>query len=312
MSGRRVGPYRLGRRLGGGGSGDVYAVELPTWGEVALKRVPARSEVTHARALREARAVTSRRIPRVLDFGFDADEGAFYLVTDLVRGETLHQRLERLGSLDRAELSRIVDDLAEALGDLHRAGLVHRDVSPSNVIVVTDEHEVVTEAWLIDLGLVRGDGDRPLTTTGAVAGTELYLAPERLAGADATPRSDLYALATLAHDALAGLPDLDVAPSALWRDLAEGGGRRPLPSSLPSGAVRALVRGRATSPALRPPDVATFADELALRRHPSRVRPLLVGGAQVTAQSAAAVLACVLAALVAAAVASAAVWLVAL
>ncbi len=263
--------HRIIESLGSGGSGDVFRAWRPVHGEVALKLVPPTSEVTLERVQREARAISSRRIPRVFEVGQDASTGLLYIATALIRGETLQKRLERLGGRDWAEVSRMVDDLVEALDDMHRHGLVHRDVSPSNIVVVTDENDALLEAWLIDLGLVRGPDDRPITTTGAVAGTQLYLAPERLGGAEATPRSDIYALATVAYDALAGPPDAGAAPAKQWRDLAQGGGRRRLPEDMPRDARAALARGRHVEPFLRYGSAGAFANAFALRCPPGRL-----------------------------------------
>jgi serine/threonine protein kinase len=202
--GDRLGPYRIEEPLGEGGMGIVFRAVRETDGEeIALKVL--RSELTHddvfrQRFVHEARAageVQHRHLVPIVDAG-EAD-GRSYLAVAFVRGRTLETRLAKEGPLPIDALVRLVAHVGSGLDALHRGGIVHRDVKPSNVML--DEQG---SAMLTDFGLAKGRAYTVLTKPGTVMGTLDYIAPELLRGSPASPASDLYALGCLAYESLCG------------------------------------------------------------------------------------------------------------
>src|SRR5258706_5279838 len=120
---------------------------------------------------------------------------------ELVEGVTTVARLQREGPLPAPEAARIAADVADALEEAHREGIVHRDVKPGN-IMLTQEGEV----RVMDFGIAAAAWAESNTTTGAVFGTAAYLSPEQAAGERATPASDVYALGAVLYEMLAGTP----------------------------------------------------------------------------------------------------------
>jgi eukaryotic-like serine/threonine-protein kinase len=238
-----AGRYRLGHRLGSGGFGTVFAAhDLRLDRPVALKLIAADGPAPE-RAQREALAAARlqhRAIVAVFDAG-DAPEGR-YLVSELVRGRTLDV-LEREGALSDRDVLRIGLGLADALEHAHERGVVHRDVKPQNVIVPDDGEG----AKLTDFGIAHLAGDDPLTRTGDVVGTLAYMAPEQAAGERVDERADLYALALVLYEALAGAnPVRRTSPAATARVVGTvlpslRSRRRDLPASLCAALDRALA-----------------------------------------------------------------------
>ncbi len=241
---RVAGRYRLGARLGSGGFGTVYAAHDERLDRhVALKLIPAHGPAPE-RSQREALAAARLHHPGIVavyDAGDDGD--GRYLVSELVRGRTL-DALERDGALSDRDVLRVGLTLAEALGHAHERGVIHRDVKPQNVIV-PDESQVA--AKLTDFGVAHLAGDEPLTRTGDVVGTLAYMAPEQAAGERVDERADLYALALVLYEALAGAnPVRGPTPAATARLVgtvlpALRSRRRDLPPELCAALDRALT-----------------------------------------------------------------------
>lgn len=265
-----VGAWRLVRELGRGTTSVVFAAVPstaeadPTATEVALKlALPGtlRDEAAVERFLRGARAQqalaerTSGALP-VLDLGTDPVAGP-YLVMPLIGGPTLGDTLANR-TLSAAQALAAIAEVAEVLDAAADAGLVHRDVKPSNVLLGTDR------AWLADFGLAR-DHELDPTTTGAIAGTLAYLAPELVRGATPSPASDRYALACVAFQALTGTPVFPRPTDAaiLYAHVDEAppsaSARRP---ELPPAVDAVLARGLAKAPADRPATAGAFAADL--------------------------------------------------
>ena len=249
---RVAGRYRLGARLGSGGFGTVYAAHDERLDRhVALKLIPAHGPAPE-RAQREALAAARLHHPGIVavyDAGDDGD--GRYLVSELVRGRTLDV-LERDGALSDRDVLRVGLTLAEALGHAHERGVIHRDVKPQNVIVPDESH---VAAKLTDFGVAHLAGDEPLTRTGDVVGTLAYMAPEQAAGERVDERADLYALALVLYEALAGAnPVRGPTPAATARLVgtvlpALRSRRRDLPPELCAALDRALApdpEGRGT------------------------------------------------------------------
>jgi hypothetical protein len=241
---RVAGRYRLGARLGSGGFGTVYAAHDERLDRhVALKLIPVHGPAPE-RAQREALAAARLHHPGIVavyDAGDDGD--GRYLVSELVRGRTLDV-LERDGALSDRDVLRVGLALAEALGHAHERGVIHRDVKPQNVIVPDESH---VAAKLTDFGVAHLAGDEPLTRTGDVVGTLAYMAPEQAAGERVDERADLYSLALVLYEALAGAnPVRGPTPAATARLVgtvlpALRSRRRDLPPELCAALDRALA-----------------------------------------------------------------------
>lgn len=199
---RAIGPFRVRNRLGSGGMGDVYLGTTRRGQQVAIKLIRGaqlHDDEFRARFRREVRAAAKVRSPFIANL-VDADPDADlpWLATEYVPGPTLSQALAAQGPLPQHEVLSLVVGVGEALRGIHRAGLVHRDVKPANVILGPDGPR------LIDLGVVASIGATRLTMTGQPVGTPMYMAPEQAAGSRATSAADVWALGALAYYAATG------------------------------------------------------------------------------------------------------------
>src|SRR5919106_1124370 len=227
-----LGRYRPLRPLGSGGSGSVWLVrDEHAARDVALKVVP-REGKAGSRAEREVEAATRLRHPHCLRaLALDRDDRHVYVAYPYVHGHTLRELL-RGGRLDDATAVEAGAQVLEALAHAHAKGVVHRDVKPANVIL--EEGETVS-VRLLDFGLARIDHADTLTAVGDVPGTLGYIAPERLAGAEATGAADVWAVGVLLWEALAGRhPFWAISPLETARRVEAGAP----PPSLPSSALR--------------------------------------------------------------------------
>jgi hypothetical protein len=262
-----LGRYRLGARLGSGGFGTVYAaVDLRLDRDVAVKVIPmgVGGDPNQDRAAREALAAARLDHPGIVAV-FDAGEDAVarYLVSELVRGRTL-DKLAHEGELSDRDVLRVGLALTGALEHAHHRGVIHRDVKPQNVIVPDRPRSARSAAKLTDFGVAHLAGDVPLTRTGDVVGTLAYMAPEQADGQRVDERADLYSLALVLYEGLAGVnPVRGGSPAATARKLGTvlpplARKRKDLPPELCAALDRAL--------APRPEDRGTLdelADELA-------------------------------------------------
>jgi eukaryotic-like serine/threonine-protein kinase len=215
--------YRLVRRLGSGGFGTVWlAHDERLDREVAVKRIGTASPSEAERARREALAAARLAHPGIVSlYESGADEAAVYLVSELVRGETLDV-LEAEGALSDRDVLEIGVVLCEALAHAHARGVVHRDVKPGNVIVPEAPEDGGAAAKLTDFGIARVVGDDALTRTGDVLGTLAYMAPEQAEGRSVSAHSDLYSLGLVLYEALAGVnPVRGASPAETARRLGE-------------------------------------------------------------------------------------------
>jgi WD40 repeat protein len=197
----RLGPYRVLRVLGAGGMGVVFLAEDPQLERpVALKAMRpalAASASARQRFLREARAVAAIEHDHIVSvYQVGEDRGVPFLAMQLLRGETLDDRLRREKILPMAQVLRIGREVATGLAAAHRRGLVHRDVKPANVWLEAETGRVK----IVDFGLARAAGeDSQLTQEGSVVGTPSYMAPEQGAGKPVGPASDLFSLGVLLY-----------------------------------------------------------------------------------------------------------------
>ncbi len=201
--GAEIGGYTVVAPLGAGGMGTVYRALDGGGNPVALKLLHTDSSdaSSRARLLREVAALQRLRHPAVaavLDAETDSTEA--FLVTELVDGPDLEELVRERGPLDADGLLALATGLRDALAAVHAAGVVHRDLKPSNVLM-TDAGPV-----LIDFGLAQAEQDTRLTSTGLVAGTPGYLAPELLDGDDPGESADWWGWAALLAFAATGRP----------------------------------------------------------------------------------------------------------
>ena len=204
-----AGRYTLEREIGRGGSATVHLARDEVLGrQVALKRIgvmPGADTPELARAEREARLAASLNHPHVVSiFDLVMEDDAHWLVMEYVDGRTLSDLVRDEGPLGSQEAARVLGQAADALADAHAAGIVHRDVKPSNILMTDD-----LEAKLGDFGIARAGQDAALTRTGLVTGSPAYLAPEVASGATATPASDVWSLGATLFHAVEGRPPYD-------------------------------------------------------------------------------------------------------
>lgn len=261
-----LGSFRLEEMLGAGGMGIVFrAVREGDSESVALKIL--RDELSGDETFRrrfehEARSASEVRSPHlvaVLEAG-EAD-GRYYLASEFIQGRTLDERVRDDGPLPLADVIRIATELGAALDALHGAGIVHRDVKASNVLLRDD-----ATAMLTDFGLAKGEAYTVLTQPGQVMGTLDYLAPELIRGDEATPASDLYALGCLTYECLTGTTPFG-GRSLFQIGLAHLDEEPPDPSQARSDCPRALsaavLRALDKDPAERPATASAYARDLA-------------------------------------------------
>jgi serine/threonine-protein kinase len=197
-----AGRYRLEDRIATGGMGTVWrARDELLQRSVAIKLLNealAEDPLVAERFRREALTAASLSHPNMADvFDYVEGDGHRGIVMELVEGETLAHRIARAGPLRVAEAVTVAVGVLDVLQAAHDAGVVHRDVKPSNIIVATDGAVKVT-----DFGIARVAGDATLTKTGAMMGTPHYAAPEQVRGEPATAASDVYALGAVLYEAL--------------------------------------------------------------------------------------------------------------
>ena len=200
--------YRLIERLAVGGSAEVWrAHDVQLDREVAVKRLHPHllpDEASRRRLAAEARAAASLSHPVIVDvYDVDATGEAPALVMELVDGESLSARIDRDGPLPARAAASVTADVAEALYHAHQRGVIHRDVKPGNVLLGRDGR-----TRLVDFGIAHSlaEASERLTVTGTVIGTLRSMAPEQLAAGPITPRTDLYGLGVVLHEALTGRP----------------------------------------------------------------------------------------------------------
>ena len=243
--------YVLLHPIGTGGMGTVWqAVDDVLDRQVAVKVLAAAltgDPEFRQRLRREARAAARLdhpHITHVYDYGEVAlgDQTVQYLVMELLSGPTLAARLQT-GPLEMAEAATLGAAVADALATAHRGGVIHRDITPGNVMLTP------TGAKLLDFGISTVAGDAPMTAVGRTLGTPAYLAPERIAGRAATAASDIYALAAVLAHAVTG----HTVYQGNWSEQAHGHLHgEPMLYDAPAEMVSLLRACLAKDPQLRP------------------------------------------------------------
>ena len=267
----RIGPYRLLARLGAGGMGIVYAAVESDGGTrpVAVKLVHAEFSADAEFRTRFAREVDllgrvggACAVPLL---AADPDADRPWLATPLVRGATLGEHLRRHGPLDEALVRGLAGGVAEALAQIHGAGIAHRDLKPANVILSPEGPRV------LDFGVARAIDQTALTRTGAVSGSPGWISPEQYRGEPVSTADDVFAwgalvayaatgrppfgtgnAAVVANRVLSAEPDLEGLHGPLAdlarRALAKHAADRPTALELVTGVVQAGMPGRAIAP----------------------------------------------------------------
>jgi serine/threonine protein kinase len=275
-----AGSFRLLRRIGGGGMGDVYEAEQIRLGRrVAVKllrRELVDSKETRLRFEREARLsaqIASEHVVAIVDCG-ELPDGSPFLAMELVHGEDLRSRLSRLGRLQIDETLGLILDACLGLAAVHRAGVLHRDLKPANLFVVESE-EGPSRCKILDFGVAKALSASDTTRRGVMLGTLRYMAPEQVGSERALDaRADIYSLGAILYECLAGRPLHDAETrEELLAAIVYGS---PVPirerrAELPPCLDELVMRCLARDPDDRFPSADMLARELARREREIRV-----------------------------------------
>ncbi|WP_328649847.1 protein kinase [Amycolatopsis sp. NBC_00348] len=280
-----AGHYRLVEHVGSGAMGVVWrATDVRLERTVAIKQIlpqPGVSETERdnmrQRAMREAKNAARFQHPNaIVVFDIAEHNGDPCLVMEYLNGPSLSTILSEEGTLPLGRIARIGEQVASALVAAHRAGIVHRDVKPGNILI--DE---TGTAKITDFGISRAAGDMTLTATGLIGGTPAYLAPELARGADPVPSSDVFALGATLYQAIEGTTPYGNTTNQLALLYAAANGQINPP--VQAGGATALLMSLLRSEPGERPSMAEARERLAAlaRTEPggmSASPPLLSGG----------------------------------
>lgn len=257
--------YRLEAKLGSGGMSTVYLARDEVLDRPVAVKLMHREMTEEPEQLerfnQEARAVAKLSNPNVvavIDAG--EDQGRPYIVLEYVQGETLKQRVARVGALDATEALAYGLEVAQGLGVAHERNMVHRDVKPQNVLI-----DSTGRAKLTDFGIARELNDEGVTSTGKVIGTTDYVAPEQAMGKDVDPRSDIYSLGIVLYEMLTGdVPfeadnQIGVAMKHVNEELPDVQSIRP---DISAASARVVDRATTKSPDDRYQSIQEMAEDL--------------------------------------------------
>jgi len=243
--------YRPLRPLGTGGSGSVWLARDERTGlDVALKIVPREGKAA-ARAEREAAAAARLRHPSCLRaYSFARDPRHVYIAYEFVPGRTFREVL-RAGELHDGAAIEACAQVCEGLAHAHAAGILHRDVKPSNVLLADGDG---VSARLLDFGLARMAEAETLTAQGDVPGTLAYISPERLAGEESTAAADVWSVGVMLWESLSGRhPFWQASMLETARAIEQGAPRlETLRPDLPKHLLALVDRALAVAPSRRP------------------------------------------------------------
>jgi serine/threonine-protein kinase len=267
--------YRIERELGHGGMASVYLAHDEELGRpVAVKVLPEHLAVDNAfraRFVREARLagrLSHPNIVRVFDADAGDDDGRPYIVMEYVPGASLADA----APLPAGEVVDLGVQACAGLQNAHDAGLVHRDVKPANLLVRDDG-----VLKIADFGIARAAESTRHTEAGTLLGTAAYLAPEQIAGSDATPASDIYSLGAVLYELLTGQLPYTFSSLAELAAKQSDGTIEPVADvepSVPHEVEAAVMHSLARDPSFRPGSAAELAQELGAGRGEQPTRPL--------------------------------------
>jgi serine/threonine protein kinase len=249
---------------------------------VAIKVLSPQLAITspaRKRFLREARASGCVRHENVVQIYAVEEQPLPYLVMEYIPGQTLQQRVDQTGPLEPAEVLRIGEQIARGLAAAHAQGLIHRDIKPANILL---EGGIDQKVKITDFGLARAADDASLTTSGVIAGTPLYMAPEQAKGDTLDPRADLFSLGSVLYTMVSGRPPFRASTAlAVLKRVVEDTPRpiREIVPDVPQWLCDLIARLHAKDPAQRFQSAAEVADLFG--RHLAHVQqPTLVARPQ--------------------------------
>ena len=242
-----AGEYKIEAKIAEGGFGSIYqATHIESGLDCALKVLHgelAQDDSLAARFRREGATLSRLHDPHTVatyDVG-EADDGTLYIAMELLRGESLHDRMSTLGTITWRTALAIVRDVCSALAEAHDLGIVHRDLKPANIHLVAND-----QVKLLDFGIAKVSGSEvddgaELTRTGQTVGTLEYMAPEQIIGGSCEPRSDIYQLGVLLFEMITGRRPFAESkePTAMITALLTQS--PPVPSSVFAGALPAEI-----------------------------------------------------------------------
>ncbi len=265
LTGKTLGQYTISRRLGQGGMATVYLAEQTSIGrQVALKIMP--SYFMHdptflERFNQEVKVIARLQHPRILPvYDYGDFEGQPYIVMAYMSGGTLSDRIRNDGPMPLDEVVRLVKQIAEGLDHAHRAGIIHRDFKPSNVLLDNSGN-----VYLADFGIAKVSESTAQLTGSAIIGTPTYMAPEMADQGIVSPSIDIYALGVTIYEMLTGqYPYVGDTPLRVMMAHVNN----PIPDvlatrpNLPVGVSEVLRRAMAKNPGARYTTAAELAADL--------------------------------------------------
>ncbi|MFH1265499.1 MAG: serine/threonine-protein kinase [Planctomycetota bacterium] len=283
MPGRlgKLGPYEVIDVIGRGGMGVVLRAHDPKLSRVVAVKVLApelaANPTARKRFLREARAAAAVSHPHVVTIhAVEEDDDTPYLVMECIDGQSLEDKIERVGTLPLKEILRIGSQIAAGLAAAHGQGLIHRDVKPGNVLLENG----VERVKITDFGLARAVDDIGMTRTGEVAGTPEFMSPEQAQGLAVEHRSDLFSLGSVLYAMCTGRSPFRADTTvAVLRRVCDDEPRpiREINPEIPEGLVAIIDRLLAKSPDERLQTSQEVADllgrRLAYLQHPTNTPP---------------------------------------
>jgi serine/threonine-protein kinase len=289
---KKLGKFEIQKVLGRGAMGEVYLGVDPAIGrEVAIKTIldaSAQGGEAKERFAREAKAAGVLNHPNLVTiYEFGEDQGVLYIAMEFVRGHDFEELL-RDQALTRSELLEVLAQVCDGLDFAHRAGIVHRDIKPTNVRVQKDGRRL--HAKVMDFGVARV-GNSDMTATGIVMGTVSYMAPEYIRTGKPDPRSDLFAVGVMLYEALSGRKPFsgDTTPTILYKIVNEA--PDPIDTTELQGispAIKAVMdRALCKDPDQRFQHADEFARALRAAKDPTWSGQMDDGTMRVTARAAA-------------------------
>jgi len=264
LVGQTFGHYKISKRIGSGGMGEVYlATDVTAGRKAALKLLPARFTGDAERLKRfqqEARAVVALNHPNILTvYEIGEDHSTHYIASELIEGETLRQRLAR-GRMQVGEALDVAVQVASALAAAHEAGIVHRDINPGNIMLRRDGYVKVLDFGIAKLAEQEAPATMPKdealmlveTNVGSILGTVPYMSPEQACGAPVDKRTDIWSLGAVFYEMLTGhAPFIGDTPREVMTSILEKEPRlvtsdnRQTPPELQQIISKALHKDRA-------------------------------------------------------------------